>query len=115
MDRLVKGSRELNIQSQDVIEHAVKVLGLDETAEYEITYMARHEVSLLRDPDEIIDGIDFDLGTAVDEMEILMAIEYGVQNVILPSGFHVVGMSKKVTPAVKRVFGVVDFSCMGVV
>lgn len=111
MDRLVRGTKEINLKSQDVIEHAVKTLELDPAAEYEITFMAHTEIDMLRDPDEIMDGVDWDL--APDEQGFYAAIEAGVQQVKLPAGFRVVGMTKKVTPAVKRVFGVVDFSSMG--
>jgi hypothetical protein len=92
-----------------VLELALKTLELE--GDYKITFMANYEFNFLPDPDDIIDYLDLD--QTVDEQDLLIAIEGGVQSVTLPAGYRLVGLLKKGPPAAKRVYGVVDFSSLG--
>lgn len=100
----------INYESKETIELAMQALELPD-GDYEIAFVANTEFRLLRDPEDIIDVVDWDL--LPDEQEVAMAIEIGTRPVLMPAGYRLIGMRKKERPVPQMVYGIVDFGPLG--
>lgn len=100
-------SKQLNVTEEVLMIMIVDQLSLDESKEYDVSYMSI-DVPFFRDVDDLLDGLEGYHPMDLDYVTVKDKVYDNLQYLMLPAGCVVVGMSDKNDKDAERIYGIVN-------